>query len=205
MDLALFVLRIVVGAFFIGHGTQKLFGWFGGHGLTGTGQFFESLGMRPGALHARAAGFAEAGGGLLLVLGLLTPIGAMLVIAVMATAIITVHAKNGPWVTDSGYEYNAVLIAAAFALAGAGPGDWSFDAAADLDLAGAGWALGALAVGLLGAIGAVLSGRAATPAPAARPAPTRATAVAGEREGRFARPDREPAGASLGDEREPGL
>ena len=166
MDLALLILRVAIGAFFIGHGAQKLFGAFGGHGLAGTGRFFESLGMRPGRLHATGAGIAEFAGGLLLVLGLLTPLGAMMIIAVMAVAIMTVHAAKGPWVTDGGYEYNVVLIAGAFALAGAGAGEWSLDGAMDLDVAGAGWALGAFGLGLLGAIGAVLAGRAGVGAPA---------------------------------------
>ena len=133
MDLALIVLRVVVGAFFVGHGAQKLFGWFGGHGPAGTAGFFESLGIRPGHVHARAAGWAEFGGGLLLVLGLLTPLAAAAIIATMLVAIITVHWKNGPWSTDGGYEYNAVVLALLFALT-------------DED-SGTGWALAALAAG----------------------------------------------------------
>jgi putative oxidoreductase len=168
MDLALLVLRVVVGAFFIGHGSQKLFGSFGGHGLAGTSQFMESLGMKPGRLQATAAGLGEFLGGLLLVLGLFTPIGAAMIIGVMTVAILTVHAKNGPWVTNSGWEYNAVLIAVCFAIAGVGAGDYSLDAALNLDMFGTEWALGALALGVLGGIGAILAGRAsARPAPAA--------------------------------------
>ena len=75
MKIGRLILRFVVGGYFFGHGTQKLFGWFGGHGPEGTGQFFESLGMRPGKRHAVAAGAAEAGGGTLLVLGAATPLG----------------------------------------------------------------------------------------------------------------------------------
>src|SRR5579884_4262524 len=129
MNLGRLLLRLVVGGFFIGHGTQKLFGWFGGHGRQGTGQFFESLGLRPGERHALAAGTAEAGGGLLLAAGLATPLAAASLTAVMLTAIRKVHLKNGPWVSDGGYEYNAVLIAAVLALAELGPGEWSLDAA----------------------------------------------------------------------------
>ena len=117
MDLGIAILRIVVGALFIGHGTQKLFGWFGGHGLEGTGGFMESLGYRPGRVHAVLAGMGEAMGGLLLVLGLWIPLGAAAIIAVMVNAVASVHAQNGPWVTDGGYEYNLVLIAVATALA----------------------------------------------------------------------------------------
>jgi putative oxidoreductase len=159
MDLALFVLRAVVGLLMMGHGAQKLFGSFGGHGVAGTGQFFEGLGLRPGRRHATAAGVSEFGGGLLLVLGFITPLGAAAIIGVMAVAILTVHAPKGPWVTEGGYEYNALIIAVAFALAGAGPGSWSLDNAFGLDLAGTGWALGALGAGILGGIAALLSAR----------------------------------------------
>src|SRR5690348_3383292 len=103
MELGLLILRVVIGVLFIGHGTQKLFGWYGGHGLAGTAGFFESIGLRPGRFHARAAGFNEAVGGALLVIGLFTPLAAALIIATMTAAIITVHAKNGVWATEQGY------------------------------------------------------------------------------------------------------
>src|SRR4051794_31534970 len=164
MNLALFILRLAVGGFFVGHGAQKLFGSFGGHGLAGTGQFFESLGIRPGRRHATAAGAAEFGGGVLLVFGLLTPFAAAAITAVMVVAILTVHGKNGPWSTDGGYEYNVVLAAAVFALAGVGAGAWSLDNAFGLDLSGTGWAVGELAVGILGGIGALLAGGRGEPA-----------------------------------------
>ncbi|MDX6661918.1 MAG: putative oxidoreductase [Solirubrobacterales bacterium] len=159
MSLALFVLRAVIGLLFMGHGAQKLFGRFGGHGIEGTAGFFESIGMRPGRPNAIAAGAAELIGGALLVLGLLTPFAAAALIAVMTTAIITVHFSNGLWVTDQGMEYNLVLIAAAVALAGAGPGSWSLDSLMGLGLSGTGWALAALGAGMLGGAGAVLAGR----------------------------------------------
>jgi putative oxidoreductase len=162
MELGLLVIRVIVGLLFVGHGTQKLFGWFGGHGLDGTGGFFDSLGMRPGKQHAFMAGSAEAGGGLLLALGLLTPLASAALIAVMVVAIATVHVKNGIWNTSQGYEFNLVLIAAAFAVASIGAGDWSLDNALGLDIAGAGWGLAALGAGLLGAAGAVVSGRLAS-------------------------------------------
>src|SRR5438270_999598 len=111
MKIGRLLLRLVIGVFFIGHGTQKLFGWFGGHGVEGTGQFFEGLGMRPGRHHATAAGVAEAGGGALIAAGLATPVAASAITATMLTAINRVHLKNGPWVSNGGYEYNAVLIA----------------------------------------------------------------------------------------------
>lgn len=159
MDLALLALRLTVGLLFAGHGAQKLFGAFGGSGIAETAAGFEQMGLRPGRLHATAAGCAELGGGLLFALGLLTPLAAVAIIAVMGTAILTVHARNGLWNTERGFEYNLVLIAVAFALAGAGPGAWSLDGALGLSLSGAAWALGVLAVGLAGAIGTVLIGR----------------------------------------------
>jgi putative oxidoreductase len=157
------VLRIVIGMLFIGHGAQKLFGAFGGAGPDGTAETFEKVGLRPALLHAYAAGMAELCGGLLLALGLFVPFAAAALIAVMTAAIVTVHGRNGVWVTKNGFEYNLVLIAAAFALAGAGPGSWSIDSAFGFDAVGVGWALGALAVGLLGGCMAVLSGAQVPP------------------------------------------
>jgi len=159
MDLALLVLRLVVGLLFVGHGAQKLFGVFGGGGLEGTAGMFDNIGLRPGWLHARAAGTAEFAGGLLLALGLFTPFAAAALIAVMTAAVITVHAPNGIWNTNQGYEFNLVMTAAAFALAGIGAGAWSLDNAFGFDLNGALWAIGAIVVGVIGGIGSVLSGR----------------------------------------------
>jgi putative oxidoreductase len=161
MDLALIVLRLVVGLLFVGHGAQKLFGAFGGGGLDGTTQMFDNIGMRPGWLHARAAGTAEFAGGALLALGLFTPFAAAVLIAVMTAAVLTVHAPNGIWNTNQGYEFNLVLAAAVFALAGIGAGSWSLDNAFGFDLNGAAWAIGALVVGVIGGIGTVLFGRTA--------------------------------------------
>ncbi len=162
MDFGLFLLHAAVGLFFIGHGAQKLFGAFGGHGLAGTAGFFESLGLRPGRVHATAAGLAELVGGISLALGFLVPLGAALIVAAMAAAIATAHAGKGPWVTEGGWELNATYAVAAVALAGAGAGAWSLDSAFGLDVSGTEWALGALAAGLLGGAGAVFSGRLAS-------------------------------------------
>ncbi len=159
MSLGLFVLRVLVGLLFVGHGAQKLFGVAGGAGPAGTARFFEKAGLRPGRLHAYAAGCAEFGGGLVLALGLVTPLGSAALIAVMTAAILSVHLSKGLWSTNGGFEYNLVLMAAAFALAAVGPGRWSLDSALSIDWAGSGWALAALAVGLLGGVGAVASGR----------------------------------------------
>ena len=152
MSLGLLVLRVVVGALFFGHGTQKLFGWFGGHGLNGTGQFFESMGFPQGKRQAFMAGLFEAGGGLLIALGLVTTFAAAALIAVMLVAVVKVHFAKGPWATEGGYEYNAVLAAVAFALSGVGAGNWSLDHALGLSVHGTGWALAALGAGIIGGL-----------------------------------------------------
>ena len=161
MDLGLIVLRLVVGLLFAGHGAQKLFGAFGGGGIQSTEGMFDNIGLRPAGFHARAAGTAEFLGGLLIALGLFTPFAAAALIGVMTAAVATVHAPNGVWNTNRGYEYNVVLAAAVFALAGIGAGAWSLDSAFGFDLHGAIWALAALGVGVIGGVGAVVSGRAA--------------------------------------------
>ena len=121
--------RMIIGGLFVGHGMQKLTGAFGGHGPDGTGGFFESLGLRPGRRHALTAGAAEAGGGALLALGALTPLSTSVLSATMITAVRKAHLQNGPWVTNGGYEYNLVLVAALTALAETGPGRPSVDGA----------------------------------------------------------------------------
>ena len=151
MNVGRLLLRGVVGPLFVGHGTQKLFGWFGGHGIEGTSGFFENLGLRPGKRHATAAGFSEAAGGALLTLGAFTPLAQAMVTGTMVTAIRKVHAPNGPWVTGNGYEYNLTLIALTAALTETGPGSPSVDSALFGDgLKGKGWALAALAAGIAG-------------------------------------------------------
>ncbi len=170
MDIGKLALRGLVGPLFVGHGTQKLFGWFGGHGLEGTGGFFESLGLRPGRRNAIAAGVAEAGGGLLLTLGAFTPLAATAVSSTMVTAIRKVHVTNGPWVTDSGWEYNAVLIGALAALVESGPGSPSVDSTLFPNWKGAGWAVAAVAAATAGSY---LVDQLSEPAPA-EPAPAEA-------------------------------
>jgi putative oxidoreductase len=162
-------LRLLVGGLFVGHGTQKLFGWFGGSGPEGTGGFFQSkLGLRPGRHHAVMAGAAETGGGALLATGFMTPLGAMLTSSTMAAAIRLVHGRNGPWNTSGGWEYNAVLMASAFAITAAGPGRWSIDGARGREQWGDGWAIAELTGALAGSALAIEAGcrlkrEAATP------------------------------------------
>jgi putative oxidoreductase len=160
MNLALLALHVVIGLLFFAHGAQKLFGWFGGYGIQGTAGFFDQIGLRPGRLHAMAAALAETVGGLLLALGLFTPIGAALITAVMTAAVISVHWQKGLFNTEGGFEYNLTLVAAAFALSGVGPGEWSLDNVFGIDWTGTGWALIALGAGILGGVAAVLQGRA---------------------------------------------
>lgn len=147
------LLRLIIGGYFVGHGTQKLFGWFGGHGLDATAASFDQLGLRPGRRNALAAGAAEAGGGAALALGFATPAAAAILIGTMLTAIRSVHLKNGPWLSNGGYEYNLVLIAAVAALAETGPGDLSLDDKLGLSRDGSRWVFAALAAGALGALG----------------------------------------------------
>jgi len=128
MDTGLLIIRVVIGILFVGHGAQKLFGWFGGHGLKGTGGWMESIGLKPGVWMAFAAGAGELVGGLLLGFGLLTWVGAALIIVTMLMSIVKVHGKNGLWVTQNGYEYNLVLIAVALGVAFIGAGEYSIDA-----------------------------------------------------------------------------
>jgi putative oxidoreductase len=164
MKVGRLLLRLVLGGVFVGHGTQKLFGWFGGHGLEATAQGFEQMGMRPGRRNALAAGIAEAGGGTAIALGFATPLAASGLIATMLTAINRVHLKNGPWAANGGYEYNLILIAAVSLLVEAGPGRLSLDHALGIERSGPGWALAALAAGAAGAVGAHLLAEA-SPAP----------------------------------------
>ncbi|MFY4774101.1 DoxX family protein [Metabacillus sp. RGM 3146] len=126
--LGLLLIRLVIGLSFVGHGSQKLFGSFGGHGIEGTGGFFESIGIKPGKTMALMAGLSELVGGLLFALGFLTPLGALAIIVTMLIAIVKVHGANGFWVTQNGYEFNLVLIVVALGVALIGAGQYSLDA-----------------------------------------------------------------------------
>ena len=128
MDAGLLVIRVVLGALMAAHGSQKLFGWFGGYGLTGTGGFFEALGFRPGRLFAALAGFAETFGGLLFAVGFLAPWASMAIISVMLVAIGSVHWGNGLFAMSNGVEVPLLYAAAAAGVALTGPGAYSLDA-----------------------------------------------------------------------------
>ncbi len=127
-DQGLLIIRLVFGILMAGHGTQKLFGWFGGYGLAGTGGFFEQLGFRPGRFFAAAASTGEVISGVLIALGLFGPIGPALLLAVMIVAAVSVHWKNGVFVTSNGIEVPLLYSAGAIALALTGFGRYSLDA-----------------------------------------------------------------------------
>jgi putative oxidoreductase len=127
-DIALLSLRLLIGLLFVGHGAQKLFGWFGGYGLAGTGAWMDSIGLRPGKQMAALAGLSEVLGGALLAAGLLLPVAALLIGGAMLIAIVKVHGKNGVWSQNNGYEYNLVLLVLVVALALLGPGRLSLAA-----------------------------------------------------------------------------
>jgi putative oxidoreductase len=128
LDWGLLAARLIVGLALAAHGSQKLFGWFGGGGIKPTGGFFETLGFRPGAVFAVAAGSSEFLGGLLIALGLAGPVGPALVLATMLVAAVTVHLANGFWNSDSGWELPAINSAAVLAFAAGGFGSLSIDA-----------------------------------------------------------------------------
>lgn len=125
LDLGLLIIRLVFGLSFAAHGTQKLFGWFGGYGIAGTGGWMESIGLKPGKTMAALAGLGELVGGLLFAAGYLTPVAAFLITATMLVAIVKVHGSKGYWATNGGYELNLAIIAAAIAIALTGPGAYS--------------------------------------------------------------------------------
>ncbi|OMF44052.1 DoxX family protein [Paenibacillus peoriae] len=124
----LLLIRLVVGLLLVGHGAQKLFGWFGGYGPKGTGGWMESIGIKPGVFMAVSAGLMELLGGALFAVGLLTPLAALLITVTMLGAIFKVHGQNGIWATANGYEYPLVLIAVVIGIALTGAGSYSIDA-----------------------------------------------------------------------------
>ena len=131
MPIGLLILRIVAGLLLVGHGTQKLFGWWGGGGPAGTEGMMESLGFRPPRQVAYVGGLAETIGGLLLALGLFTPLGTVLIVAMMTSATLSVHIDKGLWNQNGGYELPLVYATAATVCA-FGPGKYSIDALLDL-------------------------------------------------------------------------
>lgn len=153
MHVGLLVARLVFGITMSAHGAQKLFGWFGGYGIAGTGKFFDSVGFRPGRVLAVAAGLGETVGGLLVALGFLGPAGPALMLSVMIVAS-SLHWKNGLLAMSNGIELPLLYSASAVALAFTGYGAYSLDAlfgVARFWTPELTWAV--VAVGLLGGIG----------------------------------------------------
>lgn len=126
-DLLLAILRVVIGVLFAAHGAQKLFGWFGGPGFDGHTKAIASLGLRPASLWAFLSAVGESLGGVLLALGLLTPVASAVLIGVMLVAILRVHWDKGLWNANGGYEYNLVLLITSFVLGALGPNAYALD------------------------------------------------------------------------------
>ncbi|MFF2330868.1 MULTISPECIES: DoxX family protein [unclassified Streptomyces] len=152
-DCGLLLIRITIGLLLAGHGSQKLFGLFGGNGLTATGQYFASLGFRPGKIYAVIGGGSEFLGGIGLALGLFTPLAAAALIGVMINAMVTVTAAHGVWETEGGLEYNVCIALIALAIAATGPGRLALDR--PFRWGKGGWREAAFALGL-GGIGAAV-------------------------------------------------
>jgi putative oxidoreductase len=159
MSTGRLIARATIGGLFVGHGTQKLFGWFGGPGLDATGQMMESLELRPGRRNAVAASVAETAGGALLALGALTPVAGAMITGSMSTAIRKVHLDKGVWNAGGGYEFNLALVAGALAIVDTGPGSPSVDESLGLELKGGKWALFALVAGVTGSAAVIEAGR----------------------------------------------
>jgi len=157
MDTGVLALRVVVGLLLVGHGAQKLFGWFGGGGLTATAWFFRSLGYRPSRLMAGFAGSAEVIGGAALAVGLGTPLASAAVIGTMLNAVVAVHKRHGLWAIDGGYEYPLVMATAAATLGFTGAGEASLDATLRLSYGSVESGLFAVALGLVTGSGVLLS------------------------------------------------
>lgn len=159
IDIALLMVRGVVGVLLVGHGAGKLFGWPAGFGLDATGEYFESLGYPRGRPLALLAGLAEVGSGAALAAGLLTPLAAAGVVGLMLSAAIAAHGEQGLWVENDGYEYPLVLIVVALTVTLAGPGAHSIDAVLGLSLEGATWTAVTAGLGSVSALGLLATRR----------------------------------------------
>jgi putative oxidoreductase len=165
MDTGLLLLRLVLGLLLAAHGSQKLFGWFGGYGVAGTGGWLASIGFRPGNVMAVITGLAELLAGLALALGLLTPLAAAAVVGTLGVAAWT-HSANGLWGTNGGYEMPLLYIAGAAALAFTGPGAFSVDGLLGIESVSPALAVAAIALGALSAVVVVAKAKAAVAADA---------------------------------------
>jgi putative oxidoreductase len=168
LGLGLLVLRVVVGLTLAGHGAQKLFGWWGGPGLKAWTEGVAKMRIRPAVPFAWLAALAELGGGLLLAVGFLSPLGSLAIIGTMLVAIATVHWPNGFWNAKRGYEFNLTIVAAAVAIGLAGPGTYSIDQAIGLQLPEPITFLLGVVVVVLG-VGGMLAFRSPKPAAETKP------------------------------------
>jgi putative oxidoreductase len=164
MSIALLIARLYFGLGLAAHGAQKLFGWYGGHGLAGTGEFIVKLGFPWKRFFTLTLALAETSGGLLVALGLLGPVGPAIMIAVMIVAVMTVHVRNGFFAARNGVEIPMLYAMGALVLAFTGPGDYSVDRILGLErFVGADQAAVAVGLGLLAAVVALLIRRLAKP------------------------------------------
>ncbi|GCE22858.1 DoxX family protein [Dictyobacter kobayashii] len=159
LSIGLLILRVVVGLLLAGHGSQKLFGWFGGHGFAGTTGWLKSQGFAPAWFWTLLGTLGEFVGGLLLVLGLLTPLAAVAIIASMLMAVVRFHWSSGLWSTQGGYEYPLVLMFVGLAVALTGPGAYSIDALINFTLPSLAFWLVLLVAIIVVAIGTISSTR----------------------------------------------
>lgn len=168
LDIGFLLVRAVVGGLLAGHGMQKLTGWFGGPGIEGHTEYLRTLGYRQPRRMAWLHGLAETAAGVLFVAGALTPVAAAVIIAVMLNAVVAVHAPNGLWVQEGGYEYPLVLSATALGVALTGPGQLAVDAATGWQPT-TGWTIAILAGGLVAGALALATRRRSTSGQPASP------------------------------------
>ena len=166
ISFGLLIIRVAVGLLLVGHGAQKLFGWFGGHGLTGTTGFLKSMGFKPAGFWALLGSLGEFAGGLLLALGFLSPLGAIAIFASMLMAVLKFHWTKGLWSTNGGFEYPLVLTLLGLVLGMVGPGSYSLDAILGITLPTALFWLGIIASIIVDVVG-IMTSRKTEPAQSA--------------------------------------
>jgi len=157
ISLGLVVLRVVVGLLLAGHGAQKLFGWFGGHGFARTVGFLQAKGFKPAPFWAMLGTLGEFVGGILLALGFLSPLGGIAIFASMLMAVLKFHWKQGLWSTQNGYEYPLVLALVGLFFGWVGVGSYSLDALLGIALPGVLFEIGVVAAIVVDLVGLLIS------------------------------------------------